>query len=71
MSETRTTKKRTRRRRTSKEATARAPGANPIRLLHRHTHAGQRFEAGDLVTVGDAEARWLVSNGIGEAADNS
>ncbi len=35
-----------------------------IELLQPHTHAGQRFAAGDRLDLHETSARWLIAQGM-------
>lgn len=57
---------------TSKPAmTSEARASNEILLLKKHTHAGEQYAAGETITVGDAEARWIINHGIGQVAGHT
>lgn len=51
--------------------TSEARASNEILLLKKHTHAGEQYAAGETITVGDAEARWIINHGIGQVAGHT
>lgn len=47
------------------------PGYADVHLLRPHTHAGRQHQTGETITVSEADARWLIDNGIGTAANSN